>query len=37
MDFCLRMIRKPVVDDARYQQVWSEHVLPLDGAYEMNP
>ena len=36
MDFCLRMIRKPAVDDARYQRVWAE-VHALAGAYEMNP
>ncbi len=36
MDHCLRMIRKPAVDDARYQRVWAE-VHALAGAYEMNP
>jgi acyl-CoA dehydrogenase len=36
MAYCLRMIQKPVVDGARYQRVWREHVLPLDGAYRMN-
>jgi len=33
----LRMIRKPVEDGARYDRVWSEMVLPLKDAYEMNP
>lgn len=37
MAFCQRMIRKPVVDDARYQKVWEEHVYALKDAYEMNP
>jgi acyl-CoA dehydrogenase len=37
MDHCLRMIRKPVVDEARYDRVWRDHVLALAGAYEMNP
>ncbi len=36
MDYCLRMIRKPVVDEARYQQVWRDHVYALKGAYEMS-
>jgi acyl-CoA dehydrogenase len=33
---CLRMIAKPVTDERRYDAVWTEHVLALDGAYEMN-
>jgi acyl-CoA dehydrogenase len=37
MEFCQRMIRKPVVDDARYQKVWQEHVYALKDLYEMNP
>jgi len=37
MACCIRMIRKPAVDDARYQRVWSEHVYALNGAYEMTP
>jgi acyl-CoA dehydrogenase len=36
MDYCLRMIRKSAVDDARYQHVWSDHVFALRGAYRMN-
>jgi len=35
--FAMRMIRRPVNDPARYDQVWKEHVLPLNGAYEMRP
>ncbi len=34
---CLRMIAKPDGDERRYDSVWTEHVLALDGAYEMNP
>jgi acyl-CoA dehydrogenase len=34
---CLRMIAKPAGDERRYDAVWTEHVLALDGAYEMNP
>ena len=37
MDFCLQMIRKPAVDEVRTGRVWKEHVLALDGAYEMSP
>ncbi|SOJ52890.1 Caffeyl-CoA reductase-Etf complex subunit CarC [Mycobacterium simulans] len=35
--FALRMIRRPVHDRARYEQIWKDHVLPLNGAYEMRP
>ena len=35
--FAMRMIRRPVHDPARYDQVWKEHVLPLNGAYQMRP
>jgi acyl-CoA dehydrogenase len=34
---CRRMIRKPLVDDARFERVWQEHVYPLRGAYRMKP
>ncbi len=37
MAFALRMIRKPVDDPTGYDRVWSEMVLPLKDAYEMNP
>lgn len=35
--FALRMIRRPANDPARYDTVWNEFVLPLNGAYEMRP
>ncbi|MEE6179489.1 acyl-CoA dehydrogenase family protein [Mycobacterium sp. 050134] len=35
--FAMRMIRRPVHDSARYDQVWKEHVQPLNGAYQMRP
>jgi acyl-CoA dehydrogenase len=35
--FAMRMIRRPAHDPARYDQVWKEYVLPLNGAYEMRP
>jgi acyl-CoA dehydrogenase len=37
MAFCQQMLRKPVVDNARYQKVWQEHVYALKDTYEMNP
>ena len=37
MRHCLAMIAKPLADDRRTDTVWREHVLALDGAYEMNP
>ena len=36
MDYCLKMIRKPTVDQERYQRVWTQ-VHALNGVYEMNP
>jgi acyl-CoA dehydrogenase len=35
--YCLKMIRKPAVDEERYERVWRDHVYALKGAYEMNP
>ncbi len=35
--FAMRMIRRPVHDPTRYDQIWKEHVLPLSGAYRMRP
>jgi len=37
MEFARRMIKKPVVDEARYQNVWKEHVYPMKDHYHMNP
>ncbi len=37
MEFALKMIRKAVVDPARFNAVWEKHVLPLNGMYEMTP
>ena len=36
MDFCLKMIRKPVVDIDRYERVWNEYVYATKGKYHMN-
>ena len=35
--FATRMIRRPVHDPTRYAQIWKEHILPLNGAYQMHP
>ena len=37
MRYCLKMIRKPVVDEERYARVWNGQVYALRDAYEMNP
>lgn len=37
MDYCTRMICKPAVDEARFQQIWQGHVLVLEDVYEMRP
>jgi acyl-CoA dehydrogenase len=31
-----RMIKRPVVDNARFDKVWNEQVATLRGAYKMN-
>ena len=36
MEICLKMLRKPVADQAQYKQVWEEYVHALNGEYEMN-
>jgi acyl-CoA dehydrogenase len=35
--FAARMQRRPVTDPAHYDQVWKEHVAPLNGSYQMRP
>jgi acyl-CoA dehydrogenase len=36
MDHCLRMIRKPSPEPARFKDIWQHHVISLAGVYEMN-
>ncbi len=36
MAHCLQMIRKPRVDEERYERLWQEQVLALKDAYVMN-
>jgi len=31
-----RMIKRPVVNNARFDKIWSEYVSTLQGAYKMN-
>ncbi|BBY39527.1 acyl-CoA dehydrogenase [Mycobacterium mantenii] len=35
--FALRMIRRPAHDPARYDQIWKDHIQPINGAYRMRP
>ncbi len=37
MDYCLKLIRKPLVDEERYGRVWKKYVISLKDLYEMNP
>jgi acyl-CoA dehydrogenase len=37
MELCMKMIRKPAVDEARFQRVLDNHVYALKDTYEMNP
>jgi acyl-CoA dehydrogenase len=34
-EYCMKMIRKPVDDEARYRRVWEDHVYAQRDAYEM--
>ena len=36
MDLSLKMIRKPVIDEARFERVWEKYVFATVGAYKMN-
>ena len=36
MELCLKMIRKPVVDTARFERVLEGHIYALKGAYTMS-
>jgi acyl-CoA dehydrogenase len=36
MTICTKMMRKPAVDQGRFQRVWEEHVHALNGLYEMS-
>jgi acyl-CoA dehydrogenase len=36
MELCMKMIRKPVVDEARVQRIWKDHVYAMKDQYKMN-
>ena len=36
MELCLQMIRKPVVDQDRFERVLQKHIYSLNGQYTMN-
>jgi acyl-CoA dehydrogenase len=36
MELCLKMIRKPVVDTARFERVLERHIYALKDAYTMS-
>lgn len=35
--FCRRMIRKPVVNKARFDRLWERDIYALKDSYQMNP
>ncbi len=35
-EICLKMIMKPVVNAARFDKIWKEHVYAMKGQYKMN-
>jgi acyl-CoA dehydrogenase len=37
MELCMKIIRKPAVDEARYERVLNNYVYALKDTYEMNP
>ena len=36
MELCMKMIKRPVVDNVRFQRFWEKHVFALKDTYEMN-
>ncbi|WP_461832758.1 acyl-CoA dehydrogenase [Desulfothermus sp.] len=37
MEYCLKMVRKPQVDDNRFEKIYKDYILSLVDTYEMNP
>ncbi|MEA3332958.1 MAG: acyl-CoA dehydrogenase [Pseudomonadota bacterium] len=37
MELCLKMIKKPIVDTRRFQNIWQNQVKVLNNSYVMNP
>jgi acyl-CoA dehydrogenase len=36
MELCMKMIKKPVVDEKRFEKVWKNYIYALKDTYEMN-
>jgi len=36
MEYCMKLIRKPAVDEARYERVWKNYVFSLKDTYTMS-
>ncbi|MCX5852227.1 MAG: acyl-CoA dehydrogenase [Deltaproteobacteria bacterium] len=36
MEYCMKLIRKPAVDEARYERVWKNYVYALKDTYTMS-
>jgi len=37
MEFCQRMIRRPDINQERFNRIWETEVIALKDEYEMNP
>ena len=37
LDYCIKMIKNPVADTAKFKRVWEKYVYPLKDEYKMNP
>ena len=37
LDYCIKMIKNPVADTAKFKRVWEKYVYPLKDEYRMNP
>ncbi len=37
MALCLKMIKKPVMNEEKFQKIWQKYVYTLKDTYEMNP
>ena len=37
MDYCQKIIKKPIVNKERFLKIWEHHVISLKDSYEMNP
>lgn len=37
MEYCRKIIKKPIVDMDRFSRIWENHVISLKDTYEMNP